>query len=153
MLMSQVFRIYFLVSPTFTGVKHCVIIQAGKWVFCSEIVPPKLLSRRRIFQKEVINMNLWNMQLPHLDQVNWYFSKWPPEFYAVDLHCLLLWYDLIDQDVNNGVTSYSFLNPLLLKIIKNCYLSGNLRLAVMLPEGEDINEWVAVNTVDFFNQV
>lgn len=22
-----------------------------------------------------------------------------------------------------------------------------------LPEGEDINEWVAVNTVDFFNQV
>ena len=31
--------------------------------------------------------------------------------------------------------------------------SGNLRLAVMLPEGEDLNEWVAVNTVDFFNQV
>ena len=24
--------------------------------------------------------------------------------------------------------------------------SGNLRLAVMLPEGEDINEWVAVNS-------
>jgi len=23
----------------------------------------------------------------------------------------------------------------------------------MLPEGEDLNEWVAVNTVDFFNQV
>lgn len=31
--------------------------------------------------------------------------------------------------------------------------SGNLKLAVMLPEGEDINEWVAVNTVDFFNQI
>ncbi|XP_017486090.1 PREDICTED: MOB kinase activator 1B-like [Rhagoletis zephyria] len=31
--------------------------------------------------------------------------------------------------------------------------SGNLRLAVMLPEGEDNNEWVAVNTVDFFNQI
>ena len=30
---------------------------------------------------------------------------------------------------------------------------GNLRLAVMLPEGEDLNEWVAVNTVDFFNQI
>ena len=27
------------------------------------------------------------------------------------------------------------------------------RLAVMLPEGEDLNEWLAVNTVDFFNQV
>ncbi|GAA5847594.1 hypothetical protein JCM3766R1_000803 [Sporobolomyces carnicolor] len=31
--------------------------------------------------------------------------------------------------------------------------SGNLRLAVMLPEGEDLNEWLAVNTVDFFNQL
>ncbi|XP_056659333.1 MOB kinase activator 1B isoform X1 [Monodelphis domestica] len=31
--------------------------------------------------------------------------------------------------------------------------SGNLRTAVMLPEGEDLNEWVAVNTVDFFNQI
>ena len=25
--------------------------------------------------------------------------------------------------------------------------SGNLRLAVMLPEGGDINEWVAVNSM------
>ncbi|VDI25662.1 Hypothetical predicted protein [Mytilus galloprovincialis] len=31
--------------------------------------------------------------------------------------------------------------------------SGNLRQAVVLPEGEDLNEWVAVNTVDFFNQI
>ncbi|XP_046916722.2 MOB kinase activator-like 1 [Dermatophagoides farinae] len=31
--------------------------------------------------------------------------------------------------------------------------SGDLRLAVMLPEGEDLNEWVAVNIVDFFNQI
>ena len=31
--------------------------------------------------------------------------------------------------------------------------SGNLRLAVMLPEGEDLNEWIAVNIVDFFNQI
>jgi hypothetical protein len=43
-------------------------------------------------------------------------------------------------------------------IAANFYLTfflseGNLRLAVMLPEGEDLNEWVAVNTVDFFNQV
>lgn len=27
--------------------------------------------------------------------------------------------------------------------------SGNLRLAVMLPEGEDLNEWVAVNSKFF----
>ncbi|MQL70822.1 hypothetical protein Taro_003098 [Colocasia esculenta] len=31
--------------------------------------------------------------------------------------------------------------------------SGNLREAVRLPPGEDMNEWLAVNTVDFFNQV
>jgi len=31
--------------------------------------------------------------------------------------------------------------------------SGNLRDAVSLPEGEDLNEWIAVNTVDFFNQI
>ena len=28
--------------------------------------------------------------------------------------------------------------------------SGNLRLAVMLPEGEDLNEWVAVNSKKIF---
>jgi len=31
--------------------------------------------------------------------------------------------------------------------------SGNLRDAVALPSGEDRDEWVAVNTVDFFNQI
>ncbi|KAL9685286.1 hypothetical protein QQ045_022734 [Rhodiola kirilowii] len=31
--------------------------------------------------------------------------------------------------------------------------SGNLREAVRLPPGEDPNEWLAVNTVDFYNQV
>lgn len=31
--------------------------------------------------------------------------------------------------------------------------SGSLRQAVALPEGEDLNEWLAINTVDFFNQV
>jgi MOB kinase activator 1 len=30
---------------------------------------------------------------------------------------------------------------------------GNFRLAVRLPEGEDINEWYAVNIVDFWNQI
>ena len=28
--------------------------------------------------------------------------------------------------------------------------SGNLRVAVMLPEGEDLNEWVAVNSMNTF---
>eukprot|EP00742_Colponemidia_sp_Colp-10_P002196 GILJ01002346.1.p1 GENE.GILJ01002346.1~~GILJ01002346.1.p1 ORF type:complete len:244 (+),score=35.04 GILJ01002346.1:77-733(+) len=31
--------------------------------------------------------------------------------------------------------------------------SGNLIQAVALPRGEDVNEWLAVNTVDFFNEV
>lgn len=29
--------------------------------------------------------------------------------------------------------------------------SGNLRMAVMLPDGEDLNEWVAVNSKHRFN--
>ncbi|XP_066387703.1 MOB kinase activator-like 1A [Miscanthus floridulus] len=31
--------------------------------------------------------------------------------------------------------------------------SGNLREAVRLPIGEDLSEWLAVNTVDFFNHI
>jgi len=31
--------------------------------------------------------------------------------------------------------------------------SGNLRTAVQLPDKEDVNEWLAVNTVDFYNQI
>ena len=31
--------------------------------------------------------------------------------------------------------------------------SGNMREAVLLPPGEDRNEWIATNTVDFFNEI
>jgi MOB kinase activator 1 len=31
--------------------------------------------------------------------------------------------------------------------------SGNIQEAVRLPPGEDLNEWLAVNTVDFYNAV
>eukprot|EP00485_Elphidium_margaritaceum_P003089 CAMPEP_0202685486 /NCGR_PEP_ID=MMETSP1385-20130828/1268_1 /ASSEMBLY_ACC=CAM_ASM_000861 /TAXON_ID=933848 /ORGANISM="Elphidium margaritaceum" /LENGTH=238 /DNA_ID=CAMNT_0049339847 /DNA_START=94 /DNA_END=810 /DNA_ORIENTATION=+ len=31
--------------------------------------------------------------------------------------------------------------------------AGNMREAVRLPKGEDFNEWMAVNTVDFFNEI
>eukprot|EP00003_Mantamonas_plastica_P022542 TRINITY_DN385_c1_g1_i5.p1 TRINITY_DN385_c1_g1~~TRINITY_DN385_c1_g1_i5.p1 ORF type:complete len:236 (+),score=59.18 TRINITY_DN385_c1_g1_i5:123-830(+) len=31
--------------------------------------------------------------------------------------------------------------------------SGNLKAAVALPDGENLDEWLAVNTVDFFNQI
>ncbi|KAK2945041.1 putative Maintenance of ploidy protein mob1 [Blattamonas nauphoetae] len=41
----------------------------------------------------------------------------------------------------------------LLKHINTTLGSGNLREAVALPEGEDLNEWLAVNTFDFFNQI
>ena len=30
---------------------------------------------------------------------------------------------------------------------------GNIREAVRLPPGEDLNEWLAVNTVDFYNAI
>jgi hypothetical protein len=44
------------------------------------------------------------------------------------------------------------LRPWLRKQIDATLGSGNLREAVRLPPGEDINEWLAVNTVDFFKQ-
>lgn len=31
--------------------------------------------------------------------------------------------------------------------------SGNMKEAVKLPVGEDINDWLAVNTVDFYNEI
>ncbi len=31
--------------------------------------------------------------------------------------------------------------------------TGNMKSAVALPAGEDLNEWLAVNTVDFFNEI
>jgi MOB kinase activator 1 len=31
--------------------------------------------------------------------------------------------------------------------------ASNLKLAVKLPQGEDLNEWFASNAVDFFNQI
>ena len=31
--------------------------------------------------------------------------------------------------------------------------TGDMRAAVALPEGEDENEWLAVHTVDFFNEI
>ena len=31
--------------------------------------------------------------------------------------------------------------------------SGNIDLAVELPQGEDLNEWLAVNTIEFYNDI
>lgn len=39
------------------------------------------------------------------------------------------------------------------KMNKRTLGSGNLRLAVPVPKGEDKNEWFAANTVDFFNEI
>ncbi|GBG26901.1 MOB kinase activator 1A [Hondaea fermentalgiana] len=39
------------------------------------------------------------------------------------------------------------------KLTQRTLGSGNLALAVQLPEGEDLDEWLAANTVDFFNEI
>ena len=31
--------------------------------------------------------------------------------------------------------------------------SGNMNVAVELPSGEQLNEWLAVNTVEFYNDI
>ncbi|QRW05067.1 Mob1/phocein family [Ceratobasidium sp. AG-Ba] len=52
------------------------------------------------------------------------------------------------KDVPEGTKQYQ-----LRKYAEATLGSGNLRLAVILPEGEDLNEWLAVHTVDFFNHL
>ncbi|KAI0036785.1 Mob1/phocein [Vararia minispora EC-137] len=52
------------------------------------------------------------------------------------------------RDVPEGTKQYQ-----LRKYAEATLGSGNLRLAVKLPEGEDLNEWLAVHTVDFFNHL
>lgn len=39
------------------------------------------------------------------------------------------------------------------RIAKATLGSGNMQAAVMLPKGENLEEWLAVNTVDFFNEI
>ena len=31
--------------------------------------------------------------------------------------------------------------------------SGDMQVAVELPAGEDLNEWLAVNTIEFYNEI
>jgi len=39
------------------------------------------------------------------------------------------------------------------QLTKRTLGSGNLRAAVALPEGEELHEWIAANTVDFYNEI
>ena len=39
------------------------------------------------------------------------------------------------------------------QIAKMTLGSGNMELAVELPQGEDQNEWLAVNTIEFYNEI
>mmetsp|Transcript_14161 Transcript_14161/g.45392 ORF Transcript_14161/g.45392 Transcript_14161/m.45392 type:complete len:223 (+) Transcript_14161:298-966(+) len=39
------------------------------------------------------------------------------------------------------------------KLTKRTLGSGNLRAAVRLPDDEDLFEWIAANTVDFYNEI
>jgi len=52
------------------------------------------------------------------------------------------------RDVPEGSKQYA-----LRKYAEATLGSGNLHAAVVLPEGEDLNEWLAVHTVDFFNHL
>ncbi|KAF8270947.1 Mob1/phocein [Lactarius quietus] len=52
------------------------------------------------------------------------------------------------RDIPEGTKQYQ-----LRKYAEATLGSGNLRLAVKLPEGEDLNEWLAVHAVDFFNHL
>ncbi|KAL8957837.1 MAG: hypothetical protein Q9193_004990, partial [Seirophora villosa] len=52
------------------------------------------------------------------------------------------------RTANKGTSSYQ-----LRQFAEATLGSGSLRKAVKLPEGEDLSEWLAVNVVDFYNQI
>ena len=39
------------------------------------------------------------------------------------------------------------------QIVEMTMKIGNIQLAVELPAGEDLNEWLAVNTIEFYNEI
>lgn len=52
------------------------------------------------------------------------------------------------RNANKGTTSYQ-----LRQYAEATLGGGSLRKIVKLPEGEDENEWLAVNMVDFYNHI
>jgi MOB kinase activator 1 len=44
-------------------------------------------------------------------------------------------------------------NVKLVQLANSTLGTQNLRAVTILPEGEDLNEWLAVNVVDFYNQI
>eukprot|EP00826_Nyctotherus_ovalis_P003035 TRINITY_DN10608_c0_g2_i3.p2 TRINITY_DN10608_c0_g2~~TRINITY_DN10608_c0_g2_i3.p2 ORF type:complete len:230 (-),score=65.82 TRINITY_DN10608_c0_g2_i3:158-847(-) len=65
------------------------------------------------------------------------------------------------QNVPDPSRSFKPLKPIprgtrgygLIQIAQMTLGSGNMQLAVELPAGEDLNEWLAVNTIDFYNEI
>jgi MOB kinase activator 1 len=55
--------------------------------------------------------------------------------------------------VLGGAPSNGVVSQVLRQYAEATLGSGSLRQAVVLPEGEDLNEWVAVHVVDFYNQL
>ena len=52
------------------------------------------------------------------------------------------------KKINNNSRGYG-----LKQIAQMTLGSGNIDLAVELPKGEDLNEWLAVNTIEFYNDI
>jgi MOB kinase activator 1 len=52
------------------------------------------------------------------------------------------------KNIPEGTRQYT-----LYRYVERTLDSGDLKKAVILPPGEDLDEWLAVNTVDFYNQV
>jgi len=67
------------------------------------------------------------------------------------------WRDMINRGEKKTLKQVKKQNTLkrntLSKLTKRTLGSGNLRLAVELPPNEDLNEWIAANLVDFYNEI
>lgn len=53
---------------------------------------------------------------------------------------------LVRPDRNSKISN-------LTKMAQNTLRIGDMNTAVELPEGEDLNEWLAVNVIEFYNEI
>lgn len=115
-----------------------------------------------------IRSKLWGRSITHYKTVyfvNWfiliYDSRYLPieRYPVVEGSCIeLIYLNLFDwqraMKPSKNIKPDKTSKYIHLKQIAQMTLgSGNMNLAVELPQGEDLNEWLAVNAIEFYNEI
>lgn len=128
---------------------HCLLLLHFLSKCCSILGPLLLITP---------NISTWIVKMILISTLtcNWAHIRAKPWF-ANTIDSFLVYFFLFWNVTHSGSRSSKTFKPKknipegshqyeLLKHAEATLGSGNLRMAVMLPEGEDLNEWVAVNS-------